>query len=1149
MFSLHNHSEYSTKDAISKVEDIAKKTAEYGYKSFAITDHGTMGAFPEAFQIAKQYGLKFIPGIEAYLKPAPDVDSKQKVLEVAEANKVINRKTATKEEKEAAKAVIDKWARTVDRRSHHITLLAYNQEGLENLFRIYSESENYYKDRISSESLFRHKEGLIVLSGCFGSELCYYVKSRQLDRARALIEQYKAAFGENYYIEIMYHDLVQFEKEKQLGFMGEVETYKTLIQLAREYEVKMVATNDSHYVNEEDQRLHNLYKSMCYYKTEDQKAGEDAFSGRGYHLMPPEELRTYLEEAGYDSDAIDEMIESIYEIEEKVSADIDIASPPPFRDMMDELREKVYQGWERLRKGTPYEEESKKRIEYELSVIGEKNFSEYFINTSKIIERAKSMGILTGPGRGSAAGAEINYCLGITKTDPLKYGLLFERFLNPGRNKMPDIDIDIQASPEGYDGLGRDVLMNSLEDVFKFNGKIMNNVTASSIVLFKKLAAYYEVPFGEANKFTTSSIGKDLLELDENPGEQAFYDALAALGITPDEKWHSVIKNIDICYKLDGIVHGSSVHASGVIMTEEPVVLPKNSDGVINFNGTSLEAYKYCKYDLLSVDTLDPIRDIYGLDVDWEDTDDPAVWETLSNGDTQFVFQLASDGMKYMLKNGKVNSIEKLAEINAIYRPGPLGMGLNEVWVDIQQGGDGGLDETLKVIASILKDAFGDNHSGLAIFQEDVMRICVDAAGFDLTEADDIREAMGKKKKEKMELYKPKFIAQWDREKYPIDPEKVWEKLEKFAEYAFPKAHAVAYSLISYQTAKLLTHNREEYYEWLMNKGTPERRKEVLEACKKEGYELVFPSLNEQKLTDGYKIEGKKIYVPVKESNESQNLSDFVFSAEPKVSKINLILKGVLDSVCVDRRGLAALVKAIPESYNHYPTFPPTESFEDFLHYGKVAGLWDYEDKEKYYEVLVNKPRSKAKVNVVKDLYVTDDVIEFNINQDIKHFKVAKKGVLSRYPTIGEDVVVNRVLNVRDAYIRTNSPDLEDPSVFKQVRALLDKEMNSVLADPRFKRHIEHIEQSYFLVFFKSAVTSKDKTYTKVTLDFDDERKIFYVRDKELANKFLAADKNTVMRVGLKLEKYINKKLEPVLFYKLTDVFRRKDSKDFIEEE
>lgn len=445
MPNLHTHSEYSKQDAISKISDIIKRQKELGFDWFCITDHGTMAGMPEAFKLAKKNGMKFIPGYEAYIKPEDIFDNKLRVLEVGKANKTLLKKDSTEEEKAEAKATLEKWDERLCRNNYHLTLIAYNQTGLNNLFKMFGHTEIYYKPRLDLDVVKKFKDGIIVLSGCLGSQLAHYIRFGLTDKAESYIQDMKETFGDNFYTEFMFHGLQMTEEEITAGKLNEIDTYLEQVRLSKKYGIKMVCTNDSHYVMPEDQSIHDLYKKISYAKDGqelDTTSSENNFHGSGYHIVSEDEILKRFIDAGYNESDVKEMIANSREIVNKCLENTDIERVKELPDRSAEIRALVEDGWKRRRKGTKYAEESKRRIEEELEVINSKKFSGYFYNVWLITNTARLLGVLKGPGRGSGAGSEVVYLLGISDTDPIKYNLLFSRFINKDRNSMPDIDID-----------------------------------------------------------------------------------------------------------------------------------------------------------------------------------------------------------------------------------------------------------------------------------------------------------------------------------------------------------------------------------------------------------------------------------------------------------------------------------------------------------------------------------------------------------------------------------------------------------------------------------------------------------------------------------------------------------------------------------
>lgn len=1123
--NIHSHSEYSTKDAISKVRDMALRQKQLGYDYFCITDHGSMAAFPDAFQVAKELDMKFIPGMEGYLTPPEHLDEKIRVSECSQANKIIKQKRTSEEEKLAAREILNKWDKVDAKRNFHISLLCTSKKGLNNLFKIYNDGETYYKYRIPYDSIVSHKEDIIVLSGCFGGELVFYVKSKQYENAENLIKRYKEDFGDRYFIEIQNHGLSAHPKEEDKNYLNELETYNKIIELANKHNVKMVATNDSHYTNEKDEKLHKMYKNICYHKTEDQKMGDQSFLGSGYHMTSKEELMQRFKDAGYKANQ--EMFETPDLIASWTDKNIDIEMSKFLVDKNTELENIVWAAWEKKRKGTSYEERSKKRIEWELYVIKDRNFSNYFINMKKIVDRAYEKGVLMGPGRGSAVSSEINYMLDITMIDPLKYDLIFERFLNPFRTAMPDIDIDLESRLEPAGQLCSDMVMESLEDTYKFQGRVANVVGGSRLVLFKKLASYCGVIYAEANKFTTTDVSKQIFQEKEPPTEEEFSNLVQSIGLEYTKNWKEVYENIDVCYLLGGIPFGSSIHASGKIMTEEESLLPVNDRGVINFNMANLDMYDYVKFDLLSLDTLNPIKKIYGIDLDWNDTSCQEAWDILNEGDTDYIFQFQGGIPKKMLKDAKITTIDQLAEITAINRPGPLALKLHEKWVDIQNGIEEFEGEDL-VLKNLLKEAFGDNHTGLVIYQEDVMKIFEVGSGFTLGEADNIRRAMGKKDESQMLSYKDQFVTNWLLDG---NPEVVWDKLEGFCKYAFNKSHAVAYAVVSYQMAKVWALHKEDYLEWLINNTSGEKRNLALETCQKLGWKLSYPNYKEIKSNSGYKIKNGEVLVPIDFEGSFDSLSDFVFGDMTKVQKSNLSLIGIFDSVTPDRFGLTDLIQAIPDSKSHMPTFPDTDSLMELLENGEMIGLWSTkENTDSSVIAAVKKPRSIKDVLIYKNRQgLPDGRIEYNVKQDLKRLGLIKRGQISYYPELGVEKLMERYNRFKDRVIEKQGA--------KYAKNILDREFSNMINEEYYKIKIGAIEEQDYIVVFKEMKNFPAYNYSKATFEFDNGLKLFYPRDAAMIEQLQKLNKGSVYRLNLKFDWYINKNLDPVLMFKIKDIF------------
>lgn len=435
MLNFHTRSVYSYKKSIAKIEDIIKKSKEQGETSFCITDYGSLTSFVKAFSLASKHNMKFIPGCEFLLKPEEYVNSFSIKEKINLIEKEMRLKRTTKEMYANYEKEIQELKKIKSVEEHSIIILAKNEEGFKSLINIYNHS-NLENDKflITKEIIEANKEGLIILSGGIYSDILYYIRIGNNEKAKHLLENYKNIFGENFYAQIEYQKM-----KKQKGFIDEVESYNTFIELAQELDIEFVATNSVKYVNLSDRAHYRLFENVM-------SSHDVVFYQDNGHLIEEDELKSLMLKV-YPEDVVLKAFENIRKIENQCEK-IKEQKAEPLVNCEEELIRLCQEGWERKRKGTKYEQESKERLAYELSVINSKNFSQYFIKVITIIKLAKELGILIGPGRGSGCGSEICYLIGIIDVDPLKYNLFFERFLNPERNGFPDIDIDMSSVPD-----------------------------------------------------------------------------------------------------------------------------------------------------------------------------------------------------------------------------------------------------------------------------------------------------------------------------------------------------------------------------------------------------------------------------------------------------------------------------------------------------------------------------------------------------------------------------------------------------------------------------------------------------------------------------------------------------------------------------
>ena len=600
MFHLKNHSVYSYTRSISYPEDIAEISQKFGNNSFCITDFNSLTECIKAAKIAKKMKMKFIQGLDLPLLPDEEFSEIEKQKRLKWLNKELTLKRTGEEEAKKWNAEIDELKAKECVPYFSVLLIAMTKEGLNNLISIYNnckEDENGDFNYTQEDVLSKHKDMICILG--IGSKAEYLFKLNRDEEAKEEIQKYYDAFGDRLYIAL------------------ELCSNKKMIDYANKIGLKLVAINESNYPKIEQRMDFRLFRNIM--------TADPITSFIDYqHMLTDDEFKKYLPEEL--KEYADQAIAETYKIDERCDA-VDFPRAHPLKDKSKELRELCEEGWRKLRKGTSREKESWDRMEYELSVINDKNFSEYFIKVLAIVKTARDLGIMVGPARGSGGGSEINYLIGITKVDPLYYELYFERFLNPGRPGYPDIDLDFASVPTKSDALidyemdyagqtSRDLIMKELirRGYFNFAGYIQNEVRATTLVLFKNLAKYMGLPFDEATKITAEF--SDKLAEKEYDGKW-FKEACDSLGFEWEDNWDQLEKRLDFCYRYNKIPYNKSSAASGVIMIDGDDIVVPVRDGVVMYNGSDLEGYGYIKYDMLTVSTLDFIQHFLGIDYDW----------------------------------------------------------------------------------------------------------------------------------------------------------------------------------------------------------------------------------------------------------------------------------------------------------------------------------------------------------------------------------------------------------------------------------------------------------------------------------------------------------------------------------------------------
>jgi DNA polymerase-3 subunit alpha len=808
---LHLHTQYSILDGATAIKRLKNRVVELGMPAVAITDHGNLFGVKEFHAEFKKSGVKVIIGCEAYV---------------------------------ARRSRFDKEKETKDDRSgDHMVILAKNYTGYKNLIKIITQSwtEGFYgKPRIDKELLYANKEGLIISSACIAGEIPRAVLAGNMERAEEVVMELKREFGDDFYLEVMRHPTNDPTADQTVYPLQE-KSNDGIFALSAKTGVKVIATNDVHFLRKEEAEAHdrlicintnvlvNDPSRMRYTKEEYLKSYDEMLALFSDH---PETLANTLEVAA----KVEE-----YDINHEPVMP-EFAIPGGFKDDDDYLQHLTYEGAKQLYKEiTP---ELKERIDFELETVKRMGYPGYFLIVWDLIKSAREMGVWVGPGRGSAAGSVIAYCLQITLLDPLKYGLLFERFLNPDRISMPDIDID-------FDEDGREKVLEWVVNKYGYN-RVSNVVTFGTMAAksaIKDVARVEDMKIPEANRLT-KMIPDGITTL-----AKAYSAApeLKALRETGDEKTRRTLAYAEI---LEGSVRQTGIHACGVIIGKDdlvnyvPLYTSKESKLLVcQYEGTFLEDVGMMKMDFLGLktlsinkDTVELIKKLHGKDIDLETLplNDKKTYELYSKGMTSAVFQFESPGMKKYLKELKPNRFEDLIAMNALYRPGPLSYIPN--FINRKHGSEK-ISYELPEQKEILEETYG-----VTVYQEQVMLLSQKLAGFSKGDADSLRKAMGKKQRETLDKMKPKFLD--GCKKNGLDTavcEKIWNDWESFAQYAFNKSHSTCYAYLSYQTAWLKTHYPAEFMASNLSRNLSDIKEitKLMETCRRMKLKVLGPSVNE----------------------------------------------------------------------------------------------------------------------------------------------------------------------------------------------------------------------------------------------------------------------------------------------------------------
>lgn len=976
---LHNHTVYSLLDGFLKIDKVIERAKEFGMPAVAMTDHGVLFGAIEFYNTAQKAGVKPIIGCEIYLAPE------------GRFSKTV--KTTTSEV------------------AYHLILLAMDYEGYRNLLKIvsYAYLEGYYyKPRADLELLSRYNKGLIAMTSCIHGLVPAHILGNEIKKAHSYAGDLKEIFNEDrFYIEMQNNNIPEQKKANA-----------ELIKIARDLNVPLVATNDCHYLNPEDYNTHQIL--LCIQtgkKLDDPDKFE--FSTDQLYFKSPQEMTELFKDHP-------EAIKNTLSIAEKCNLKLDfneIRMPKfniPEGETLDSYFETLTrQGFKkRIDKmkevGLKVDEDKyNERLEYEINVIKKMHFSGYFLIVADFINYARSKGIPVGPGRGSAAGSLVSYSLGITDLDPIRYDLLFERFLNPARTSMPDIDVDIckERRDEVIEYLRNKYGMDMVAHIATFN-------TLKARQAVKDVGRVLGMPFKEVDtiaKFIPDKIVSNIR---------------SAIEIEPvlKERYKTdpqIKKLLDIAQEIEGIPRHVSVHAGGVVISDEPLVetLPlfkgKDNEVVIQFGKDDLEKTGFVKFDVLGLETLTIIEKTKQLiekyrgekvDFDTIDMSDEKTFDLICKGDTTGVFQLESPGMTRVCMKYQPRRLDDLIALIALYRPGPMSM--IDDFINRKKG-----KVPVEYELPQMEEVLGSTY-GIMVYQEQVMQVAVKVAGFSLIDADELRRTMSKKKKELIPELRKKFIEGARRNGVSQSKAgKIFDQIEKFAEYAFNKSHSAVYAVTAFRTAYLKAHYYQEFMSALLTSVAMDQQKRekiaiYVSQCKAHSINILPPDVNRsviEFIPEGENIRTGLIAIKNvglsaveailearRDGGDFKSLEDFCVRVDTKrVNKRvieNLIKVGAFDFTGKKR---SQLVSAIDECLN--------------------------------YAVRVNKERENGQISLLKNMkdnYVKDEVNYLEMEEwpenIISEFEREILGFfLSRHP-------LEKYKHEVERYASANSKNIDD---------------------------------------------------------------------------------------------------------------------------
>lgn len=861
---LHVHTQYSLLDGQASIDALIDKAQKDNMKAIAVTDHGNMFGIKEFFNKANKKNSKYQGTIKDCKKELNELNDKanpsseelermKKLSDKIEECKSALFKPIIGCECYCARNGIQSKSGKEDRSGWHLIVLAKNLNGYKNLIKMVSLSwtEGFYgRPRIDKAMLEKYHEDLIVCSACLGGEIPQHIMKGQIEKAEESILWFKNLFGDDYYLEMQRHETHDPNADCST-FPKQQEVNKVMIELARKHQVKLVATNDVHFVNAEDAEAHD--RLICL------STGKDLDDPTRMKYSKQEWMKTTAEMNVIFAD-IPEALQTTLEIADKVefySIDHkalmpDFPIPSEFENDDDYLRYLTYVGAEK-KYGDHLTDEVRERIDFELGVVKNMGFPGYFLIVQDFIAAARGMGVAVGPGRGSAAGSAVAYCLGITDIDPIKYDLLFERFLNPDRISMPDIDVD-------FDDDGRGEVLRWVTEKYG-KEKVAHIITYGTMATksaIKDVARVQKLPLSESNRL--AKLVPDKIPDVKKMSLKAAIAYVGELREAANSNDPLVRETLKYAQMLEGNVRNTGVHACGVIIGKYdisdvvPVSTAKDKDTgeemlVTQYEGSVIEDTGLIKMDFLGLKTLSIIKEAVenvrlttglSLDIDHVNLEDQKTFDLYCAGKTTGTFQFESAGMQKYLKELQPSKFEDLIAMNALYRPGPMDYIPSFI---ARKHGKEDIKYDIPIMERYLKDTYG-----ITVYQEQVMLLSRLLANFTRGESDALRKAMGKKLIDKMNALKEKFLEGGKANGYAVETlNKIWADWEKFASYAFNKSHATCYSWIAYQTAYLKANYPSEYMAAVLSRSLSNITDitKFMDECKAMGIQVLGPDVNE----------------------------------------------------------------------------------------------------------------------------------------------------------------------------------------------------------------------------------------------------------------------------------------------------------------